>query len=264
MGIIKFYFHPIFIIFSFCMIYFGMWQIYLTYILALILHELSHLLVARLLHHNLTNVLFMPYGVSIDARGEYISPSHEVAIALAGPVCNILIVMISVCIWWMYPSMYAYTKNFVDVNIVLALFNLLPILPLDGGRALVNVFFNSSAKVKRVMNIICIILVILFAGLFLYSLTRTANPTYLFVACFLASSILSEGNEKYYSRANRLTERGNIPREERTIIVPYDTPEYTLYKYIDSSVYTVFKFLDSSGKVVKIKSTDELLSKFTK
>lgn len=263
MGIIKFYFHPVFIIFSFCMIYYGEWARYLIYMLALILHEMSHLVVARMLKYKMSNILFMPYGISLDARGDYISPTHEVIIALAGPICNILLVMISVCIWWIEPTMYVYTLDFVLVNLTLAIFNLLPILPLDGGRVMVSVFYKNQYTIKKVLNIICIIVAIITMSMFVFSLFYKVNFTYLFITCFLLSSLYSKGNDRYYKYARRYNDINDTPRRECTIVVPGDTPDNQLLKYLDDDYYTYFRYIDKMGKTIKICSAQEIINKLT-
>lgn len=264
MGIIKFYFHPVFVIFSFCMIYYGAWSRYLVYMLALLLHELAHFAVARMLGYKMSNILFMPYGVSLDARGEYISPSHEVLIALAGPVCNLLLVMISVCIWWIEPTFYVYTFDFAMINLTLAIFNFLPILPLDGGRVITSVFYKNQQGVKKTLNIICCIILIVSLIMFVVSMFYVINFSYLFVACFLISSLYSKGNDKYYKYAKKYNCVYDIPKKECTIIVPKDIETKKLLKYIDDDYYTYFKYVDEMGHTIKICSAKQIINNMTK
>ena len=82
-------------------------------------------------------------------------------VALAGPVVNVLLaiifVLISRLIFWLMPSNSPMTdwlieniKNGIGLSLVLACFNLLPILPMDGGRVLASLLpRNLSIKYQE-------------------------------------------------------------------------------------------------------------------
>jgi Zn-dependent protease len=72
--------------------------------------------------------------VPIDQNRLYRPRSDMILVALAGPLSNFILAFLGV--WWMsiFPSYEA--GFFVMFNIVIGTFNLLPILPLDGGRVL--------------------------------------------------------------------------------------------------------------------------------
>lgn len=102
---------------------------------SLLLHEMAHVLVARALGIRTAEVEFTPFGGQ--ARIEDFSgvrPDREFYVSLAGP-CSSL----ALAAWFHY---YPVGSNpygmewFVTCNIALGLFNLLPGLPLDGGRIL--------------------------------------------------------------------------------------------------------------------------------
>ena len=134
--------HPLFIIFAFFLIFFGWTRILISYFLVLILHELGHYFMAKFLGYKLNKIVFMPYGVSLNGQGNIFKKRDEILIAMAGPVVNFLLCILTVTLWWLFPVTYYYTDAFVFSNLSLALFNLIPVFPLDGGRVIRNLFYS--------------------------------------------------------------------------------------------------------------------------
>ena len=111
----------------------------------LTLHELGHSLVARRLGVSVSEILLLPIGGVAHLTSEPRKPSHELLIAIAGPLVNLTIALGL----WLVLARYHVPMNAGDPdqlsglgllralfwgNLVLALFNLLPALPMDGGR----------------------------------------------------------------------------------------------------------------------------------
>jgi len=120
------------------------------YILALfasvLLHELAHALVARLYGIGTVEIVMFPIGGV--ARPERIPKAgEELWIALAGPLMNLLI---AVGLWFGFaarqgivaleelrqPTDANLAERIAIGNLILCVFNLLPALPMDGGRIL--------------------------------------------------------------------------------------------------------------------------------
>lgn len=105
--------------------------------LSLTLHETAHLLTARLLRVRVTALRLMPFGGATELGNLYaLSPGTLLAIAAAGPAANLALLLTAsaLCQWgWLPPDL---ALTLVQVNLTLMLFNLLPALPLDGGRML--------------------------------------------------------------------------------------------------------------------------------
>ncbi|MGE5396288.1 MAG: M50 family metallopeptidase [Chitinophagales bacterium] len=107
----------------------------LLILLALILHELAHLTAGWLTGLGLTRLEFFPFGAQIminDLTGD--RPVSEVITALAGPLVSLFL---SGLIYIMKGNLeWTGFSFFVQFNLLLGAFNLLPALPLDGGRVL--------------------------------------------------------------------------------------------------------------------------------
>ena len=100
-------------------------------LLAAILHELGHYWVLRRLHARVTAIRITALGAEMQVAGR-LSYGGELLAAAAGPVSNLLLAAAIGLLgrWWEPLYLLA------GAQAVLGCFNLLPILPLDGGRML--------------------------------------------------------------------------------------------------------------------------------
>jgi len=114
----------------------GLWWLLLFG--AVLLHELGHLAAARLLRVPVTAVVLWPMGGFTAVR---LSPGRfraELGIALAGPSVNLLLALLIAGLGgWEGPgARWRPEVVFGWLNLLLGLFNLLPVFPMDGGRIL--------------------------------------------------------------------------------------------------------------------------------
>ncbi len=257
MARLKISFNPLFLIFAFILIYFGWLAQFLIYIFVLLLHEMAHYIVAKMYGYKLNKIIFMPYGAGLSGESNIFKPSHEVLIALAGPLLNMFLALICIALWWLVPIVYAYTETFVMANLVLGIFNLLPIFPLDGGRVLVALFSTQTSKVKiyKVMRIIGLVFSAFFAILFVLSVFYKINLTLIFISIFLFISSFDNVKDVYFERTNLLNFSKNVDRQKalemKTYAVSYKMPLLKLVKYIRGNNLTQFVVLDDDGKVIK-------------
>lgn len=116
-----------------------------------LLHELGHSLVAQRCGLQVKEVVLLPIGGIASLAGKPKSPKQEMAIAIAGPLVNVVIAAaLGVGLWLsgagahfsvasvgkLTPSWPTFLLLLAAGNASLALFNLLPFFPLDGGRVL--------------------------------------------------------------------------------------------------------------------------------
>ncbi len=166
----------------------------LSIFLCVTLHELGHALAAKQYGIHTKSITLYPIGgiASIEKIPE--KPIQELIVALAGPIVNVII---SAILWtWIIFSPIEYTlddisiqihtKNFLPnlatVNLTLAIFNLIPAFPMDGGRvfrSLLSLWIGRIQATYFAMLLGQILsLLFIFAG-FIY------NPFLIFIGIFI-------------------------------------------------------------------------------
>lgn len=104
---------------------------------ALLTHEAAHLLVAGAYELQVDELEILPFGGRARIVGlDLADPGVEAVVALAGPVNNLLLYVVAETILPRTVFDPGLTSSFAALNLSLALFNLVPGLPLDGGRVL--------------------------------------------------------------------------------------------------------------------------------
>jgi Zn-dependent protease len=111
------------------------WLFSIGFVLLLLLHELGHVFQLRREGVRASAPMFIPFlGAVISAKSMGEDAGAEARVGLAGPVLGSIATLIPLGIWLATGSHFWQALAFV--GFFLNLFNLLPILPLDGGRAM--------------------------------------------------------------------------------------------------------------------------------
>lgn len=149
------------------------------------LHELGHSLVAQRFGVSVRDILLLPIGGIARLGREPRTSLHELLIALAGPAVNVVIAGALGTLAWAWlgsawfleggffesliapPSLVTLLASVLAANVALALFNMVPALPMDGGRvfrALLS-FFLGKLRATHVAAVVGQLLAAGFAGL---------------------------------------------------------------------------------------------------
>jgi len=98
-------------------------------------HELGHLVAALNFGWTVKEVKLLPFGGVVEVEEAGTLPvREEVWVAIAGPVQNVIMAAIGYFLGHMGWIDKGWSDDFVRANVLIGLFNLLPVLPLDGGR----------------------------------------------------------------------------------------------------------------------------------
>lgn len=259
----KFYVHPLFYILGIYFAFTGKVFSFLIYTFTALLHELGHAFVSEKLGYMLKKVVLMPYGAVISGDLTGLKFADEISVAMAGPLLNFFVAVFFIATWWLFPDSYAFTDIIVEANLSLALVNLIPVYPLDGGRVLyATIAKRSEKKAIIVSRILTVILFAVLFGLFVYStIIKKINITLLFFAIFILVGGFSRGKDnkyvKYYSQFNSYKLKKG--QEEKTLIFDKNaTVKDLLAKINPDSLYLV-KILDEKDKVIKTFSCKKVL-----
>ena len=175
-------------IFLFLIIFYFTKQIHIYALIMIFafIHELGHLLAGVLCGMKPEKLEIKPYGVSISFKlfpKDYnikIGKSNKlevkkILVALAGSVTNLLIIIVSLNL----PVEFFAKLMIIYSNILITIFNLIPIYPLDGGRivkSILSITFGKRKAEKYINNIsfITLIFVTFVSSILIYIIENIA------------------------------------------------------------------------------------------
>ena len=183
--------HPLTYLLIFISLLSGRFKQICLLLLLISFHEYGHFITARLFNWKIDKIYIYPLGGITRFNDRINKPfKEELLVAIMGPLFQIIL---TICL-----------KDF-DYNVVLfsnslLFFNLLPILPLDGGRIL-NLVLSLFKPYSKSMIITIIISYMFYLFIFIYVL-KISSIFYILVLSFLIFKIVEENKkikEYYYT-----------------------------------------------------------------
>ena len=212
--------------------------------LIIIIHEFGHFIMLYRCNWKVIEINIYPFGGITKLDDRIDKPlKEELLIALMGPIFQELLYLI-IFILYKYNLLNNYIYNiFKDYNITILIFNLLPIIPLDGSKIL-NIILNKIFNF-RLSYILNIIISILFLSLFIY-IFKNDSSYYLLIVFFIYQILYYYKNryiiynrfilEKKLNKSNYIKHKKvnsikKMYRNKRNLIK--DTYYKTEYNYIN-------------------------------
>lgn len=186
-------------------------EIYAMIMFFAILHEFGHLLAGLLLGMRPEKMEIMPYGVSIsfkiipkDYNKKIIHGNQlelkKILVALAGPITNFIIILI---VLQMNINIFSGLMVLYS-NLLLILFNLLPIYPLDGGRVIkgiLHIFFGKM-KAEKYCNYISFVTLIIITFISSIAVYQAENIAIFIIVLVLWGIFIRE--DRIYEKRKKI------------------------------------------------------------
>jgi Zn-dependent protease/CBS domain-containing protein len=170
---------------------------------SVVLHEFGHALTAARFGIRTRSITLLPIGGVAHIEHVPSRPRQELAIAIAGPAVTVAIIGLlyvtlrasghSTAAGASLPTAWSFVSQTMWVNVVLAVFNLLPAFPMDGGRVLRAAlamrmpFAKATDVAARIGKAFALLFAL--AGLFVAN-----NPFLVVIAAFVWLSAASEAS----------------------------------------------------------------------
>lgn len=208
--------HPVFLAVVAISVLLGNAGLVMAFMLAVVVHECAHIITAKAVGLNVESMYVLPFGCAAEISGygnaEY---AKEIITAAAGPAMNIF----TACTLTLLPQKYLDDTMmlFVWTNVIIAAVNMLPVLPLDGGRIMMAVMksFINERTAWRILNglgaaagaVMCC------AGFYVI-LNGSLNATWFIMGMFLLGfALMSLKNIPYISYKNAEEKRKRLIRK---------------------------------------------------
>ncbi|HYZ85348.1 MAG TPA: site-2 protease family protein [Bryobacteraceae bacterium] len=211
---------------------------------SIVFHELSHSLVARRFGIPITGITLFIFGGLAEMDEEPASPKAELMMALAGPFASVILGGFLYSLAratgdsWPVP-LTAVLAYLGWINLVLAVFNLIPAFPLDGGRVLRAIVWRWKADLRSATRIAA------FAGEMFALLLMAVAVIQLFfgnligaIWLFLIGMFLSGASRASYEQVVlRTTLQGEPVRRFMNTAPIAVAPAITIQEFVDQYVY---------------------------
>lgn len=151
------------------------WYQYLLYPLVLyfvLLHELGHSIAAKKSNVEVKEILLMALGGAAVIK-EINNPKKELIITIAGPAVNVVLIALSAAslAFSLGEDGGTWVGLILALNLVILVFNILPVYPMDGGRilnAILSLAMENKLKRTKVMKIMTPVLSLLIGFTLIY------------------------------------------------------------------------------------------------
>ncbi|MDF2522067.1 MAG: hypothetical protein K0R84_2695 [Clostridia bacterium] len=261
--------NPFFILFLFVSIYTGYAKQSLIIFGSVLLHEIGHAAMAGLLKIKVEEIELFPFGgiakmEDISKYGGYV----EAVIAAAGPAVTGIITVAG-----FFLSRHNEIFGTIGLfNSILFSFNILPALPMDGGRIMRNLLLRSmsyklATKVVTVIGRVTAIALVIYNIVLLYK--GGTGVAYIITGLFIYLGCEKELRfSSYYYLMNKNNYKKNITVKKRLktriLKLGFDTYARTAAGEFSPGSICIIYVTDDSGKVINILSEADIMDGFLK
>lgn len=265
-GRMRFGVHPLFVAYGAFAALRGQLIPFIAATVCAVMHECGHAWYAARIGRRLERLCLLPSGAIVTGDIEGISLADEVRLALAGPAVNFVSALLFAALWWLWPETYPYTEAAAAASASLFAVNLLPALPLDGGRVLLCLIAKrrGEAAASRILKGVGAALAAVLAALFAAGcFAGKVNFSLLFFAAFVLGGSFG-GKDCRYTRI-RYDWRQNLSRgmPVRRVALSQRCTVRQALGYFERGTWLEISLFDDAGKHVATLSQRQICELFS-
>src|SRR3954447_4065456 len=230
-----------------------------------LLHELGHVFAARRYGIQTPDVTLLPIGGVAQLERIPEKPSEELVVALAGPAVNVVIALALALVLGGLPSPHAGTQvqnpgvsllgRLAWVNVTLAVFNLIPAFPMDGGRVLramlaYRLGYGRATKIAAGVGQ-AVAFALGLAGLF-------GNPMLLFIALFFYMGASAEASAIDLRERSRTLTVSDAAVTRFEVLSPTSSVEEAVEHLLRTSQHD-FPVVGGGGRMRGVLTRDDII-----
>ena len=256
-----------FILFLFASYFAGWLQQSLILFASVLLHELGHVFAAKKMGIQVYEVELLPYGGV--ARMEELSKfggAAEGIVSVAGPAVSLAIAGA----FYLFRDFSGVMEAVYSYNLIICFFNLIPIIPLDGGKLARNImiFFMGYKQATRILVLAGRAAAFILLGYNIYMLYSGSRSAALIIAAVFVyiGTVKEEKFSSYYylftgnSTKSMLIATGRI--RKRCINAREDTRIRLIVNRFSPVTQCYVRVMDTKGAIIRILSEDEIIKGF--
>jgi Zn-dependent protease len=175
----------------------------------IIFHELGHYISMRLFNYNDVHIMFMPFGAATFGTNTKATVTQRVVIYLMGPAPGLII---GTCLMLMAKDTGSGLHKLGLFMQILNCINLIPVVPLDGGRVFELALFSKIPSFKTAFSVLSIVILL---GAAIYS----SDPFLIVFSLILISGTYAGFQQNRVLAELKLKIKNeNIERQEKTLV----------------------------------------------
>ncbi|MGD9677313.1 MAG: M50 family metallopeptidase [Vulcanibacillus sp.] len=249
-----------------CALFTGQFIEIITLFAVVVIHELGHVFVAKSYGWEIKEIQLLPFGGMATMKQYNDSIWEEFIVALSGPIQNLFMVVVALSCMKFGLWSGEWTTFFINANLIIGLFNLLPISPLDGNKLLKCILFlflpfRKAISYSIFISIVVNLFFIIWACGFIVIGKININGIILGVFFFLIT--ISEIKQTTYTfwqfLFNKVDSKSKRNVSALSIIVNKDLLVISALKLLHRERYHLFYIISNDGEVLKIIPEEKLL-----
>lgn len=255
----------------------GYGEEYFCAFLSVSIHEAFHVYCGKIFDLKVYRIIFLPTGLTAEIDETNANLKQKIILYISGPLSNIILFMLIFSFLKIFYSdindihirhiqISRFLTSFYQINIYLAIFNMIPVFPLDGGKILFEILarqkglYITQKYVKIIsFSFFCIIFYIGIIQSYLYY-----NFNILIISIYLAYLIKSTKWEAVFMnlkqllfRRSRILKKGIYPA--RALVVLKSTSLGNTLKNMDFDGFHIVHVLDDDLKVISTFTEQDII-----